>query len=107
MDAGRRNVHASLQVPIKETNAAGELAITGYREVTPLWVAVSPLSSREQESARQAGALTSHRVSCVYWPGVTTEMRLVLEDGQVLQIAGVLDVDYRHVELELACVEAL
>ncbi len=70
------------------------------------WVAITPVSGREAVVASQVDPRVTHHVRMRYRPGVTARHQLRVA-GHVWAIQSVVDVDARHRELILACVEAV
>lgn len=68
----------------------------------PAEVTSAPLGETLQVGALQAAISSLIRIR--YLPGLESYMRVVLE-GRTLQILGIVDVDNRHVTLELTCAE--
>jgi hypothetical protein len=57
-----------------------------------------------------AGAVSDGQAPCFmrgrYHPGITLETQVIFE-GRTFQVQGVTDVDERHIELQLTCVEVV
>lgn len=68
----------------------------------PAEVTSAPLGETLQVGALQAAISSLIRIR--YRPGLESYMRVVLE-GRTLQILGIVDVDNRHLTLELTCAE--
>ena len=68
--------------------------------------AIKPLTGRELELAQAIATETSHQVSLRYRPGVTAAQRL-LYAGRIFNIHAVIDVEERHMKLELLVSEGL
>lgn len=75
-----------------------------WQDVATVWAAVEPLRGREYFQAMETESEAVTRVRIRYRPGVTNEMRVQYGD-RILYIQGVIDVDERHRELQLMCVE--
>jgi SPP1 family predicted phage head-tail adaptor len=69
----------------------------------PAEVTSGPLGETLQVGALQAGIVSLIRIR--YRPGIESYMAVVLE-GRTLQILSIVDVENRHVTLELTCTEA-
>ena len=70
-----------------------------------VWAQVRPLTSRETLIAAQAGVQLTHVVTIPYRGDVTARTRL-LEGSRVFDIVSQpIDVEERHIELELMCME--
>lgn len=67
-----------------------------------VWADVQPLPLRELIAAKSAGSEISLQITVRYLAGVTSDMR-VLWEGLGYPIISVIDVECRHVTLELLC----
>ena len=105
MRAGTLNKRAMMQKPVPGTpDGLNEPTFT-WTDEHKIWVGILPQSSREFYRAQQVNAGVTHLVSARYRTGLDATKRLVLAGSRVLDIAGVVDVDERHEELLLTCVE--
>jgi len=90
----------------------------GHGGYVNTWVPLEP--HRVKASIKQASAqdlerqvsstvqgTATHLVGMRYHPQVTLHTRLVLDDGAVLSVVNVDDINRRHVELVLACEEVV
>jgi SPP1 family predicted phage head-tail adaptor len=66
--------------------------------------AIEPLEGRELLEAQQLSAVVSHRVRLRYLAGVTPRSR-VLFGARTFEVASVINVEERNVELRLFCQE--
>jgi SPP1 family predicted phage head-tail adaptor len=66
--------------------------------------AVEPVTSRERDQAMSVQTERTHRVNLRYRPGITETMTVGLGSRR-FRIVGIRDLDERHRELELVCVE--
>lgn len=71
---------------------------------TYAWCALEPLSSREAFLAQAAQNLTTHKIRMLYQPGITPQMRGVI-NGRTFAFTSVIDRDEAHVELEILATE--
>jgi SPP1 family predicted phage head-tail adaptor len=69
-----------------------------------VWAAVEPASVREYVTAQQMAAEATTTIRMRYHAGVKPKMR-VLYGSRVFDIQGIMDVDERHIELRLICIE--
>ena len=87
----------------------------GYTEVwaplTPAqwFCAIAPAATRvvERLTAGMIQATATHLVTGDFHPGITTETRLITEEGQTLQVQTVTDVQARRETLILVCAEVV
>lgn len=103
--AGELRHRITLVQPGGTTSATGGVtpgAGTTFAENVP--AAISSSLGREVLQASQLNASVSHVIRMRYMAGVTPAMTVTFED-RTLQILSVLDVDERHVELQLLCAE--
>lgn len=84
---------------------------TGEVHADPKWyrfkivnAAVVPLTGRELFNAEQVQPDVNTRVEMRYLEGLTSAMR-VNYDGRILNIASVIDLEERHREMHLMCIE--
>lgn len=103
MKAGTLRHRVTLQRLVSAQGASGDLA-QSWADVTTVYAAVEPLSGREYWQAQQVAAETSIRVRIRYRQGVEPTMR-VLYGSRILEILGIVDLEERHVELQLMCRE--
>ena len=75
-------------------------------ESDPVWAKVEESSTAGESQARdgQATYARPHRITMRWRSGVTTDMRVRLDDGRILQILGAAPLGRRK-WLELSCVE--
>jgi len=92
----------TLQSPSAELDATGQPA--SWNDVATVWAAVEPLRGREYFAAQQVNAETTTRIRIRYRAGVTSAMR-GRYGSRTYDIVSVIDVDERHVELQLMCTE--
>jgi head-tail adaptor len=50
-------------------------------------------------------SVVTHTVEMDYHPGINRRSRLVLHDGRILHVRGLVDLEERHVVLVLSCEE--
>lgn len=105
MRAGRLRRRVTIQEKTVSRNSYGEEIIT-WSDVDTVWAAVEPLHGREYTEMRRAGAEVTTRIIMRYRDDVTPAMRITW-DSHVYDIESVIDVDGRHVQLELMCREVL
>lgn len=84
-----------------------------WQTICTRWAKVWPLSGRELFQAQQIRADITHRVQMRYFknatsfrvqPGVKATMRLLLQ-GRPLYVLSCVDIEERHIELDLMCME--
>jgi Phage head-tail joining protein len=88
------------------------MGIGAYRHVVTLTDPAVVLTPNTWHCAISSGAapvvdgVTAFVVRGRYHPGITLETQILFE-GRTFQVQGVTDVDERHVDLELTCVEVV
>lgn len=103
MKAGDRR-HPILIEQVAETkDARGELTQT-WAAFASAWAEVKPVRGREYFQAHAENGAADTRIILRYIPGVTRQMR-VNHGGRIYDIADVLNIDERNVELNLMCLE--
>ena len=84
-------------------NGMGE-DVPVYTDFATVWAAVEPLTGREYTESQKIRAETTYRVTVRYLAGITPNMRIVHHD-KTLNIASVLNVDERNIELQIVAVD--
>ena len=84
-------------------NSMGE-DVPVYSDFATVWAAVEPLKGREYAEAQKIRAETTLRVTTRYLSGITTDMRIV-HRNKTLNIASVLNIDERNIELQIMAVD--
>lgn len=98
------NKRVTIQVSA-ETKDADGLALDSWQDHATVWAAVEPLRGREYFAAAAVNAESTVRFRIRYRRGITSKMRLVY-DGRIFNIKSPpIDLEERHVELHLMCVE--
>jgi Phage head-tail joining protein len=88
------------------------MGIGAYRHVVTLEhpsVVLDPVTwycAMQPAGAQVADGLAAVLVRGRYHPGITLETQILFE-GRTFQVQGITDVDERHVELQLTCVEVV
>jgi SPP1 family predicted phage head-tail adaptor len=102
MNAGELNK----RVTIENTTVAGDAygAKSSYAAGSTVWASVRPQRATEILRAQQPGMETAYIVKMRYTSEVKSDSRLLWE-GRYLYISSVIDVNGRHIELELICHE--
>lgn len=103
--AGAINKRVIVEERQVSRSAMGE-ALEDWVVLGERWVSIEPLTARELFAQQQVQAQVTHRVRMRYWSSVTHTCRL-RTGSRVLNIVAVRDIDDRHVELELLCVEVV
>lgn len=74
--------------------------LTDFADSQPEWeefhrgyFGIRPLSGRELLVARQVDSHVSHEISTRYKAGITSAMRVKLNDGRIFQLVGALNAD--------------
>lgn len=107
MASGDRNKLLTAQSPVRSYNSDGEAIITWTDELR-IWCKVAPITAREQMRSQQLKVDVSHIVTTHYSRNLRTDWRFMyVERGETryLNIIGIVDVEERHEELEIACGE--
>lgn len=103
MRAGDLRHLVTLEEQVQGTDPYGN-PTTVWEDRGQVWAAVEPLRGRQLFEAQTAFGEIVTKVRIRYRSGITPSWR-VLWDGRVLAVKAALDVDGRHRELELMCVE--
>jgi SPP1 family predicted phage head-tail adaptor len=105
MNAGSRNKHLTLQKLTESTTVGGEVTETAV-DTAKVWAAIEPLSSREAWQAQQSQATTTHKITMLYMPGVTSRMQAVWA-GRTFRFESVVNLDEANRELMVTATEVL
>lgn len=96
------------RITIEQYTVTGRNVIGGevkeWVPVATVWAAVEPIRGREFFAAHQVNAEVTTRIRIRYLPGVAPTMRVQF-GNRTYDIRTVIDVDERHLELQLMCVE--
>ena len=107
MRAGTLRTRVEVQRIAEERDKQGGI-VSSWTTIGQRWASVVPLSGREYWSAQQVQSDVTHGVTMRYLEGLTSKHRLrLLHSQRVLNIQSVLDVDERHREMQLMCVEVV
>ena len=66
---------------------------------------VVPMSGREYEESQKIRAETTYKIFTRYFPGITSDMR-ILHETKEFEIISILDLNGRREELQIVAVEA-
>ena len=104
MDFSKLRHRVTFQKPSGKTaNGMGE-DVPVYVDFATVWAAVEPMTGREYSEAQKIRADTTYRVTVRYLAGVTPDMRII-HGGKTLNIASVLNIGERNVELQIIAVD--
>lgn len=84
-------------------NGMGE-NVPEYTEHMTVWAYVAPKTGREYEEAQKLRAETTYNVLTRYFPGISTDMRILFR-GRTFLIESVLNVEERNEQLQIVAVE--
>ena len=104
MDFSKMRHRITFQKPSgKTTNSMGE-GVPVYEDFATVWAAVEPMTGREYTEAQKIRADTTYKVIVRYIADITPDMRIIHKD-MTLNIASVLNVGERNVELQIVAVD--
>jgi len=75
-----------------------------WQDYATVWASVEPIRGREYIELQNTNSELTVRIRIRYLPGVTNDMR-VLYGSRVFNIQSVIDINERHREMELMCIE--
>src|SRR5687768_1853806 len=109
MKAGELRFRVTVERPILQDNSFGESAVS-YESVAEVWAGIKPMLATEKFRAGKAQHEVTHEIRMRYAPYVHPACRLRYEDAaagltRYFNIHSMLDVNERHSELEMLCVE--
>lgn len=82
----------------------GDTTLTPFAEDFKGWVGIQPLAGGEETVGDQMQTFRAHLVTARYDRRINERMHILVR-GRILQIASVLNVDERNVEMQLTCKE--
>lgn len=104
--AGSRRQFITIQQNTTAADSSYGGATPDWSQFAQAYASIKQLSGRELFNAQQVVALATHEVNLRYVPGVVPEMQILIEGiATPLQILDVNDVEFRHRELVLLCVQ--
>ncbi len=108
MRAGRLRTRVEVQrIADHERDKHGGIK-PSWTTIALRWASVVPLNGREYWSAQQVQSDVTHGVEMRFFEGLTSKHRLrLLHSQRVLNIKSVIDVEERHREMQLMCVEVV
>lgn len=104
MNPGRLRHRVTIQEYIERYDDFGTPLDKGWKTVSKVWASVEPISGREYVQLHNTEAEITTRIKMRYLKGVKPNMQ-VLYDGREFDIQSVLDIEERHIEMHLMCVE--
>jgi SPP1 family predicted phage head-tail adaptor len=103
--AGKRNKKVTLQSLTIATDENGETTETAATIAT-VWASIEPLNSREQYYANQVQSTTTHKITILYHPSVTTRTQAVW-NGRTFNFDSVINLDEANRELLIMATEQI
>lgn len=104
MNPGKLRHRVTLQEFVEQVDEYGTPIGSGWQDVCTVWAAVEPIQGREYILLQNTQSELTTRVRIRYRPGIKPSMR-VLYGGRVFDIQSVIDLEERHIELQLMCKE--
>lgn len=104
VEAGRLRQRVTIQTAEPSSDAYGKKPNPTWTDVRTVWAEVRPLRANEVIRAHQAGMETAYVVTMRYTPDMTADGRLKWGE-RYLYPSGVIDLEGRHVALEIMCQE--
>jgi SPP1 family predicted phage head-tail adaptor len=105
MQAGALRHRVLLQERSTAEDTFGQQKTT-WTDYDTIWASVKPLSGRELLAAQAVNTEVTHKVVTRYQPGIKPSMRAIHAD-RIFEIQSVLDIEERHISLDLLCTEGL
>ena len=105
MKAGTLRHLLTIEYQRSDQGETGEVhADPKWYRFAKVWGRVAPLTGRELFNAQQVQPDVNTKIELRYLSGLTSAMR-VNYDGRIIHIASVLDIEERHAEMHLMCIE--
>ena len=89
MHSGRLRHRIAIQSKVETQDSMGGVIET-WTTIATRWGSIEPLQPRELFQAQQVDARISHRIGLRYYPGLTSEHRLVY-DNRIFEILSPLN----------------
>lgn len=103
INAGKYRVPVTIQQRQFATDSFGS-ATEDWADIVHVRAGVFPLTGSEFFKANEINSEITHRVHIRYVPGITPDMRVVL-NGRYLMITSVSNYQERNIELQMYCKE--
>jgi SPP1 family predicted phage head-tail adaptor len=103
IDAAKRGKRLTIQSLAIATDENGETTQTAST-VTTVWAAIEPLGAREQYYAAQVEATTTHKITILYHPDVTSRCQGVW-NGRTFHFDQVINLDEANREMLILATE--
>lgn len=100
---GQMRKRITIQSPVDMSDGAGGM-VTSWGTFASAWASVEPLSGHERMQAQAVQSDVSHTVTLHFRACVTAKCRVLL-GSRVFRITAVRDIQERHRQLVLDCVE--
>jgi len=105
MKPGKLNKRIIIQQTTMTQNGYGE-PIDSWSTFATVWASLEPVQGREFWAQQQVQSEVTIRIRIRYFSGVTSAMR-ILYGSRIFTIQSVIDVQERHVEMQLMCSEGV
>lgn len=92
-----------LTVTVKDSGGSTK----AWTEVARRWMNIRPMQGTELAEARQVVGNVTHKVRMRYYDGLTAKKHRLVFGTRTFQIAAVVNVEERGVQMELVCEEAV
>jgi SPP1 family predicted phage head-tail adaptor len=102
---GRLRHRVTIQQQSSTQDGYGEQVNT-WNDLITVWASVEPLKGREHFAAQQVKTETTTRIKMRYRAGIVSKMR-VAYGSKTYDIMSVIDLEERHIELHLMCMELI
>ena len=103
MQIGNLRHRITFQEEAKEPDGYKGFTVT-WKDVVTVWASIIPLSGREYFHAHQITSEVTHRIRTRYRTDIDTSMKIKLGE-RIFSIESIIDLEERHVYLELYCKE--
>lgn len=100
-EAGKLRTMVVIEQPTETRTAGGALTVT-WSTLASVWAGIFPRSGRERYTAGKVTAEGDTSIFIRYRADVTAKMR-VNAGGVIYNIGAVLDIENRHIGIELVC----
>ena len=105
MDFSKLRHKITIQKSISTIDSFGS-EVNAWSDVCTVWASIEPIKGREFFAAQKENAETTVRICIRYRTGISADMQ-ILYGNKVFEINAIIDVEERHIELQLMCKELL
>ena len=97
--SGRAKRYGEIKRPVTSETATGTSTISAWTLVSGAWFNKSNVSDKERQRYGAVASEATYTLRTRWIADITSDMQIVMEDGETMAITGVIDPDDRTEEL--------